>query len=71
MNNPLRYEGLTFYQYQMSQEEVGQNPLTSTLQVVRNPAWITPYLGCAAVAAGLVIQFLIHLVAFITKRRNV
>ena len=71
MNNPLRYAGLTFYQYQMAAgEEVraaGQLA-TSTLQVVRNPGWITPYLGCFLVGAGLVIQFMFHLVGFISKR---
>ncbi len=71
MNNPLRYAGLAFYQYQMGAgEEVraaGQLA-TSTLQVVRNPGWITPYLGCFLVAAGLVVQFMFHLVGFISKR---
>src|SRR5262249_51145956 len=46
MNNPLRYEGLTFFQYQMGEDEQDQTRSTSTLQVVRNPAWLTPYLGC-------------------------
>lgn len=69
MNSPLRYEGLTYYQYQMGpgQEGIGQS---STLQVVRNPGWLTPYLACGIVAAGLVIQFMIHLVGFATRRRN-
>jgi hypothetical protein len=71
MNNPLRYAGLAFYQYQMGAgeevREAGQLA-TSTLQVVRNPGWITPYLGCFLVAAGLVIQFMFHLVGFISKR---
>ncbi len=69
MNSPLRYEGLTFYQYQMGRDDrvdLG----TSTLQVVRNPSWLTPYLGCAIVALGMVWQFLFHLVGFITKRRT-
>ncbi|HEY1719588.1 MAG TPA: cytochrome c biogenesis protein ResB [Verrucomicrobiae bacterium] len=72
MNHPLRYDGLTFYQYQMSAgeavEQAGQTP-SSVLQVVRNPAWLTPYLGCALVAAGLVTQFMFHLVGFISKRK--
>ena len=71
MNNPLRYAGLTFYQYQMGAgEEVraaGQLA-TSTLQVVHNPSWITPYLGCILVALGLIVQFMYHLVGFISKR---
>ena len=73
MNHPLRYAGLTFYQYQMSAGEAvlqaGETP-SSTLQVVRNPAWLTPYLGCALVAAGLVTQFMFHLVGFISKQKK-
>jgi hypothetical protein len=71
MNNPLRYAGLTFYQYQMDAGEAarqaGRVP-SSVLQVVRNPGWLTPYVGCAMVAIGLVIQFTMHLVGFISKR---
>ena len=69
MNNPLRYEGLTFYQQTMGRDErqqVGQ----SGLQVVRNPSWQTPYWGCLIVAAGMVFQFGYHLIRFITKRRE-
>jgi ResB-like family len=73
MNNPLRYAGLTFYQFQMAAgadtRKAGRVP-SSTLQVVRNPGWITPYLGCALVAIGLVVQFTQHLAGFITKRRT-
>ncbi len=71
MNNPLRYAGLAFYQYQMGAGEEARAAgqlATSTLQVVRNPGWITPYLGCFLVAAGLVVQFMYHLVGFISKR---
>ena len=69
MNSPLRYQGLTFYQYQMGRDErsaVGN----STLQVVKNPSWLTPYLGCAIVALGMVWQFMYHLVGFTRKRRT-
>ena len=69
MNNPLRYQGLTFYQYQMGKDErsaVGN----STLQVVKNPSWLTPYLGCIIVSLGMIVQFMYHLVGFITKRRT-
>lgn len=69
MNNPLRYEGLTFFQYQMGRDEVDMNRGSSTLQVVRNPSWLTPYIGCILVGAGMVIQFMMHLVGFISKRR--
>jgi hypothetical protein len=70
MNNPLRYGGLTFYQYQMGRDQVNQNVGTSVLQVVRNPSWLTPYVGCGLVAAGLLCQFLTHLAGFIKKRRT-
>lgn len=69
MNNPLRYAGLTFYQYQMDREEAGAHRDKSVLQVVHNPGWVTPYLGCLMVGAGMAYQFLFHLVSFIGKRR--
>ena len=69
MNNPLRYEGLTFYQYQMGRDEIDAARGTSTLQVVRNPGWLTPYAGCVIVASGLIFQFLLHLSGFIAKRK--
>ena len=64
MNNPLRYAGLTFYQYQMDAEHA-----TSVLQVVHNPSWLLPYISCAMMALGLFTQFGIHLTGFIKKRR--
>ena len=53
MNNPLRYEGQTFYQYQMNQLEMSGEREESVLQVVRNPGWLTPYLGCLMVGLGM------------------
>ena len=46
----------------------GQFVYDDRLQVVRNPSWLTPYVACVMVAAGLVIQFLSHLVGFAKKR---
>lgn len=69
MNNPLRYQGQTFYQYQMDRVQVEQNR-GSVLEVVRNPSWLTPYLGCALVGGGMAYQFLLHLVGFVTKRKT-
>ncbi|HEY5041017.1 MAG TPA: cytochrome c biogenesis protein ResB, partial [Verrucomicrobiae bacterium] len=73
MNHPLRYDGLTFYQYQMDAgqltQQAGRLP-SSVLSVVRNPSWLTPYVGCAMVAAGLLIQFLKHLVGFVSKQKK-
>jgi hypothetical protein len=63
MNNPLRYGGLTYYQASF----VGDH--TTILQVVRNPSWLVPYIACAAIALGLVIQFVIHLSGFMRRRK--
>lgn len=74
MNNPLRYGGYTFFQYQMAADEFArQNPQlggrgSSTFQVVKNPSWLTPYVACLLVGVGLLVQFMIHLVGFIAKR---
>ncbi len=73
MNHPLRYGGYTYYQYQMdagqAAQAAGRKP-TSVLSVVRNPGWLTPYVGCAMVGAGLMIQFLYHLAGFVSKRKT-
>jgi hypothetical protein len=63
MNNPLRYSGETYYQASFFPDDSG-----TILQVVRNPSWLTPYVACVMVAAGLLIQFLSHLVGFAKKR---
>lgn len=77
MNNPLRYAGLTFFQYQMTGEELAREASertgtlvkpSSTFQVVRNPSWLTPYISCIMVAAGLIIQFLSHLIGFVRRK---
>ncbi len=70
MNNPLRYGGLTFFQHQMGRESATSGRGTSTLQVVKNPGWFTPYYGCALVGYGMTRHFLMHLLAFITRRRK-
>jgi hypothetical protein len=72
MNHPLRYAGLTFYQYQMDAGQAARQAgraASSVLQVVHNPSWLTPYIGCAMVALGLVTQFMFHLVGFLSKRK--
>ena len=69
MNQPLRYGGLTFYQFQMGREQLEAGGRgTSALQVVRNPSWLGPYFGTVLVFGGLMIQFLIHLVGFVGRR---
>jgi ResB-like family len=72
MNHPLRYGGYTYYQYQMDAGQAAQmagRAATSVLSVVRNPGWLTPYVGCAMVGTGLLIQFLYHLAGFVSKRK--
>ena len=64
MNHPLRYGGFTFYQ-----ASFGKNDTLSILQVVRNPAWLAPYIACSMVLLGLAIQFLTHLLGFLKERR--
>ena len=64
MNNPLRTAGLTFYQKSFANED-----RTTVLQVVRNPSWRVPYIACAMMAFGLILQFGLHLAAFARRRR--
>ncbi|MBC8003391.1 MAG: cytochrome c biogenesis protein ResB [Opitutaceae bacterium] len=63
MNNPLRYAGETYFQASF---EPGDT--VTILQVVRNPAALTPYISCTVMSVGLIIQFLSHLIKF--GRRN-
>jgi hypothetical protein len=65
MNNPLRHDGYTFYQASF---EPGNDQVT-ILQVVRNPSWLIPYIACSMMTLGLLVQFCIHLFAFIGQRR--
>jgi len=65
MNNPLRYAGETYYQADFDKDDHG-----TILQVVRNPSWLTPYLSCILVGAGLIVQFMTHLLNFAMKRRT-
>src|SRR6266542_483106 len=66
MNNPLRYDGETFYQSGYDEND----PRVTILQVVRNPGWLTPYLACTLVSLGLIYHFVMHLVDFALKRRS-
>jgi hypothetical protein len=68
MNNPLRYEGLTFFQHQMEKAPTGGDKGITGLQVVKNPSWFSPYYGCLLVSYGLARHFLLHLFAFFRRR---
>jgi hypothetical protein len=63
MNHPLRYQGLTFYQ-----SGFDNNDRTTILQVVQNPSWLIPYVSCALIAFGMLLQFGMHLISFIKRR---
>ena len=65
MNNPLRYEGLAFFQYSFA-----NNDTTTVFQVVRNPGWLIPYISVVLVSAGLLVQFGFHLVRFVKSRQG-
>jgi hypothetical protein len=62
MNNPLRFDGLTFYQAGY------ENDKTTILQVVRNPGWVLPYVACLLLTIGLAYHFCLSLVGFASKR---
>jgi len=64
MNNPLRHDGMTFYQAGFD-----NNDRTTILQVVRNPSWLLPYIACVLMTIGLLVQFGIHLFRFVSKPR--
>jgi len=64
MNQPLRYEGRTFYQ-----ASFGKEGRLSVLQVVRNPGWTLPYISCALVTLGLLIHFGLTLRRSLRQRR--
>jgi ABC-type transport system involved in cytochrome c biogenesis permease subunit len=66
MNHPLRYAGETFYQSGVLGGE-GEPVRGTVLQVVRNPGWLLPYLGCFLVAAGMLFQFGVKLTEFLRK----
>jgi ABC-type transport system involved in cytochrome c biogenesis permease subunit len=66
MNNPLRFNGETFYQ-----SNVGVDPITreetTGLQVVTNTGWMIPYVSCMIVGVGMLFQFAVALLRFINR----
>ena len=63
MNNPLRYRGYTFFQAGFD-----NNDTTTVLQVAQNPSWLVPYISCALIVLGMLLQFGMHLVNFVKRR---
>lgn len=62
MNHPFRYDGETFYQVGF-----GRDGLSSILLVVSNPGFAAPYLACAALCLGLLIQFSIQISGYMQR----
>lgn len=65
MNNPLRYDDLTFYQQGFMNDDK-----TTILQVVRNPGSAMPYISCTIMTLGLLVQFGTSLYHFSEKRKK-
>lgn len=65
MNQPLRYEGKTFYQ-----ASFGKNDTLSILSVVENPGWLLPYVSCVLVSLGLLVHFAIVLRRSLKRRQE-
>jgi hypothetical protein len=63
MNNPLRYRGYTFFQAGFD-----NNDTTTVLQVAQNPSWLVPYISCALIVFGMLLQFGMHLISFVKRR---
>lgn len=66
MNNPLRYEGKTYYQASFA-----NNNTMSIFQVVENPSWLLPYISCSLMSLGLLIHFFVNLLGFLKRKTNV
>ncbi len=64
MNNPLRYAGMNFYQ--SSFDDVTEK--TTVLQVVKNPGWMAPYVGCMFVLIGMLAHFGLTLSKFLERQ---
>jgi ABC-type transport system involved in cytochrome c biogenesis permease subunit len=67
MNNPLRFDGKTFYQSSVNRGEDGVEQ--TGLQVVTNTGWMIPYVACMIVGIGMFYQFSLAVIRF-QKRRN-
>jgi ResB-like family len=65
MNEPMRYEGLTFFQ--ASYRTAPGQKMSSVFEIVRNPADQWPKYSLVIVAIGMGITFLIKLFSFLVR----
>jgi hypothetical protein len=76
MNEPMRYEGLTFFQASYGPEDAGPgDKMYSVFEIVKNPADKWPEYSLWIVSVGMLMTFLIKLSSFLgastRKHRNV
>lgn len=71
MNNPLRFEGETFFQSGwIPGVRQGEPDRGTVLMVVRNPGWTIPYIACALGTIGLALQFGSSLSRFLKRSKS-
>ncbi len=59
MNNPIRYQGETFYQSQHYPVQLDDGSMgeATGLQIVENAGWVIPYVCCMMVMVGMFAHF--------------
>lgn len=65
MNNPLRFNGETFYQ--TGHQALGDGKEMTTLSVVNNQGWMLPYIACMIAMFGMFAQFGQTLIRFLDR----
>ena len=69
MNNPMRYEGFTFFQASWGpQNDPAATEFYSVFEVVKNPADHWPLVSLIITGIGLLVHFVMKLVLFIIKQ---
>jgi hypothetical protein len=64
MNNPLRYQGYTFFQASFSIDTDGER---STFAVVTNPGRLLPYISSLMVFGGMLLHFVLHFLGYVKR----
>jgi len=68
MNEPMRYQGLTFFQASYGPQGAGPDQeLYSVFEIVRNPADKWPEYSLYVVSFGLLVHFLMKLASFLNR----
>ncbi|MEM8680273.1 MAG: cytochrome c biogenesis protein CcsA, partial [Planctomycetota bacterium] len=65
MNNPLRFNGETFYQTSYFQLQDGTE--MTSLSLVSNTGWMIPYIACMFAAVGMIAHFSKTLARFVDR----